>query len=147
MQKNTLPYKLRFNFSYSCFYIIYNIFKIIFVKGQSMATTLRDKQIVLVSKYSREYRENDIIVFSVDDENRIKRIIATKGDVVSLKNGFLWINGIKYEAYTCDVNLSKEYRLKKNEYFVVGDNYNASIDSRNHGPILRENILGKVILY
>lgn len=32
-----------------------------------------------------------------------------------------------------------------NEYFVIGDNHRYSMDSRTIGPILKEDILGKVV--
>ena len=39
----------------------------------------------------------------------------------------------------------KKIRLKNEEYFVVGENYNKSVDSRNYGPITKNQIIGKVM--
>ncbi|OGY24913.1 MAG: hypothetical protein A2Y57_01210 [Candidatus Woykebacteria bacterium RBG_13_40_7b] len=36
-------------------------------------------------------------------------------------------------------------KIKNNQYFVVGDNLNKSLDSRSFGWVKKEDILGKVI--
>ncbi|HHZ06041.1 MAG TPA: signal peptidase I [Clostridiales bacterium] len=119
-------------------------FKITIVSGQSMMPTLNDGSIVLVSKISPEYFKNEIIVFDNMNDTMIKRIVAVEGDIIEIKNNSLYRNGIKLNI-ACDNRTSVNIKLKQNEYFVIGDNYGCSYDSRDYGCITKEMILGKVI--
>ena len=121
-------------------------FKLIFVDGQSMAPTLKNNQIMLINKNIEKYNKNNIIVFDTKEYDVcVKRIIATGGDNVQLNNGCIYVNGIKISPYNCDETLKTNYKLEKDQYFVIGDNYNASIDSRAYGPIDESDIIGEVI--
>ena len=73
------------------------------------------------------------------------------GEKVQIKNGRIYVNGKKTKAYSSQKILSaglasEEITLKSEQYFVVGDNYNNSEDSRSAsvGNIKRSNIVGKV---
>lgn len=123
-------------------------FKIEIISGQSMAPTLRNGQITIVNKTVNNYQENDIIVFHTEDYGVcVKRIIATSGDEVKISNGNIYINNVEVPEYRGDEFENQQYNLKENEYFVVGDNSRASIDSRIYGPIENGDIIGKMIWY
>jgi hypothetical protein len=69
----------------------------------------------------------------------------------TFKNGRIYVNGKKTKAFSSQKILSAglaadEITLKSKQYFVVGDNYNNSEDSRSAsvGNIKRTNIIGKV---
>ena len=119
-------------------------FKIIIVSGQSMAPTLDDGAILLISKVNSEYHKNDIIVFEKDDTTMIKRVIGVPGDTIELKDKCVYRNGIKLQIDN-DIDKSVIIELNKDEYFVVGDNYGDSYDSRNYGCINEQSIIGKVL--
>ena len=124
------------------------VFKITFISEQSMAPTLREGQATLVCKRYRNYENEDIITFNTDEYGVcIKRIIAQPGDTVEPKDGIIYKNEIRLSPYTCSKDISVTYTLNTVQYFVIGDNYKASIDSRNYGPIRQNDIVGKVILY
>jgi signal peptidase I len=62
-----------------------------------------------------------------------------------------YINGVTLDEEYLDFSkisgrnaLQKREVLKDNQYFVMGDNRNASRDSRNFGPIHHSNIVGKM---
>ena len=42
--------------------------------------------------------------------------------------------------------VQRSWKLNTSEYFVIGDNTSQSTDSRNFGPITRDEIIGVVIL-
>ena len=81
----------------------------------------------------------------------VKRVIGLPGEKVQIKNGRIYVNGKKTKAFSNQKILSAglaadEITLKSKQYFVVGDNYNNSEDSRSAsvGNIKRANIIGKV---
>ncbi len=122
------------------------------VSGSSMYPTLINNEYITYKK-EPVYQVGDIIVFKTSRGTRlVKRIIAAPGDSLVVSDGMLTINGLKYDItrYAENVGepdygvLSTPLTLKDDEYFVVGDNYSESVDSREFGPIQKSRILGKV---
>lgn len=126
---------------FALFYVSYN-FKIIRVDGESMQPTIRDKQFVVISRNESTYSVDDIVVFG-NEQLYIKRIILKGKNNIELKNGKIYCNDILIEPYTAETNI--KYDMNETSYFVIGDNYNNSIDSRDYGPIEHNDIIGKVI--
>lgn len=115
-------------------------FPLYVVAGNSMDPTLQDKQHILVCKDCK-IEANNIIVFKpIDGERAVKRVIGLKGDDISRQKTYLSINGIKTEIPF------QGKCTNKGDYFVVGDNYLNSHDSRNYCWISKEQIVGKVII-
>ena len=84
----------------------------------------------------------------------VKRIVGVEGDVISLNQGQVEMNGhMLKEAYLPpetptypDPKLrQQQIRCGKNEFIVLGDNRMNSMDSRHYGPISRRDILGLII--
>lgn len=118
---------------------------IILVSGQSMEPTLRSMQLLIISRNSIP-EKGDIVVFDTSDYGIcVKRVIAGPGSTVEIKNGQLYVDDIQLLSYKCSSDHDAIYMIKDNQYFVIGDNYSASIDSRTYGPIPYENILGIVV--
>ena len=94
-----------------------------------------------------------------DSKNKIKRVLALPGETVQFKatgygkeeNGDLYINGKLIEQpiqteFIRNANYSEtQWTLGDNQYFVCGDNRGHSSDSREHGPISKDLITGKVV--
>ena len=131
------------------------------VSGASMETTLSDGDQLIVDKIYYQFREPErfeIIVFPYQYEAGtyyIKRIIGLPGENVRIdEDGFIYINGEKLqESYgkevMLDPGLAKDgIQLGADEYFVLGDNRNDSMDSRmaEVGPIAGERIIGRAWL-
>lgn len=128
------------------------------VSGSSMESTLSDGDNLIVDKISYRFRDPerfDIIVFPYKYEKNtyyIKRIIGLPGETVQIDdNGTIYIDGqVLEESYGREVILNpgeakEPIKLEQNEYFVLGDNRNASSDSRDPsvGEILKEDIVGR----
>lgn len=128
------------------------------VEGSSMETTLENgDQLIVenVSYYFHDPERFDVVVFPYnDDVNYIKRIIGLPGETVQIRDGMIYINGEYLEENYGREDMedpglaAEEIQLGPDEYFVLGDNRNASVDSRKPevGAIKRSNIKGKAWL-
>lgn len=118
------------------------------VDGDSMKKTLYDGDILVLYKLG-SIKRNDIIVLneSYDDEIIIKRVIATPGETIEIKNNKIYVNDEEYEddfAFGDTTDYSK-IKLGEDEYFILGDNRIISKDSRYFGPIKEKEIMGKIV--
>lgn len=126
------------------------------VSGKSMLNTLHHDDMLLVNKIGKHftsYKRGQIVILDAPDyPNRlyVKRVVGIPGDTISLKDDKVYLNGEELqEPYTSvDYTLpgfdGVEWQLSENEYFVMGDNRldGASNDSRNFGPITKDEIVG-----
>lgn len=136
------------------------VFQRTVVEGASMEGTLHDGDSLLVEKLSYRFSDPerfDIVVFPYSGEKGVyfvKRIIGLPGETVEIREGVLLIDSkVLPYRYNRDRIMnaglaSTEITLHDNEYFVMGDNVNDSVDSRSPevGNIDRDFIIGKVFL-
>lgn len=128
------------------------------VSGSSMETTLSDGDNLIVDKLSYRFQDPkrfDIVVFPYKYEENtyyIKRIIGLPGDTVQVKDGYTYINGELLESDISGAEVmieagtaSEPITLGEEEYFVLGDNRNHSLDSRDPsvGILKREDLIGR----
>lgn len=128
------------------------------VSGSSMETTLQNGDNLIVDKISYRFRDPkryDIIVFPYKYEENtyyIKRIIGMPGETVQIKDGYVYIDGERLLSDIYGNELIKDPQtaadpitLKENEYFVMGDNRNHSMDSRDPsvGVLTKEDLIGR----
>ena len=146
---------------YACVYLIptYVIQRTI-VDGPSMENTLHNGESLLVEKISYKFdslKRFDVIVFypygREMDEYYVKRIIGLPGETVQIIGSDIYINGeLLEENYGKDPityagGAEEPCTLGEDEYFVLGDNREVSLDSRYEevGLVSRENIGGRAI--
>ncbi len=132
-----------------CFIISNFFFSICIIHGNSMYPTYKDKQIVLEKKFLNNYKKNDIVVIKKNKLTIIKRIVASPYDTIIIKNNYVYVNDKRIDNYITNYSETSEFKitLKQDEYFVLGDNRNFSIDSRDEkvGIINKKEIKGKII--
>ena len=124
------------------------------IPSESMQPTLRPGDQVLVDKLS--YRlgapvRDDLVAFTTSGSVNLKRIVGLPGDRVAIEDGVLVVNGrAQREAYVDHSRIDGVYFgpvvVPARRYFVLGDNRGASRDSRDYGPVAREDLLGRVVV-
>ncbi|MFH1890776.1 MAG: signal peptidase I [Candidatus Kuenenbacteria bacterium] len=138
----------------------YFIIQPFYVKGASMEPNFYDREYLIVDEISYRFDEparGDVIVFKyLYDRSQyfIKRIIGLPGETVKLEDGKIMISDInnidgftlneyKYLPNTHTQGV-ENIKLSADEYFIMGDNRSASLDSRMFGPIQKDDIVGKI---
>ncbi|WP_084082474.1 signal peptidase I [Desulforamulus aeronauticus] len=119
------------------------------IRGQSMIPSFQDGDLVLFWRLSKDYARNDVIFFERETWQceLIKRIVAVPGDTVDADSeGRLMVNAEVLKDTHTKPGIGYPLTLLENEYFVLGDNREAAMDSRNFGPVDKRDIDGKVIL-
>ena len=122
------------------------------IEGTSMEPTLHNGDIVLLMKTTR-FERGDLCGFTWNNKLLIKRVIGVPGDWIEIDtDGTVYLNGEKLdEPYVeqkafgeCDLEFP--FQVPAEQYFVIGDMRENSIDSRNTliGCIPKDQIVGKV---
>lgn len=118
------------------------------VNGNSMFNTLYDKDIMILNEFIYRFsdiKRYDIVVVEEDSELLIKRVIGLPGETIKCINGDIYINDKKInDKYAYSVtNDFDEVVIEEDEYFVMGDNREVSLDSRVYGAYDEDDIKGK----
>ena len=124
-----------------------------YIPSGSMEPTLMVDDRIIVSKVTYHFRDpqpGDIVVFKFPldpSRNFVKRLIATGGDTVEIKDSVLYINNKPVQENYLPAGLQfQDYGPKtvpEDFYFMMGDNRNNSDDSRVWGFLDKELIVGK----
>ncbi|OGY79281.1 MAG: signal peptidase I [Candidatus Kerfeldbacteria bacterium RIFCSPHIGHO2_02_FULL_42_14] len=134
-----------------------------YVRGASMEPNFYDYEYLIIDEISYRFREpqrGEVIVIR-DPRNPkqyfIKRVIGLPGEKIKIRDGGVWITNNTYpegfflnetEYLPEDLQTSGDriHVLKDEDYFLLGDNRPASLDSRSIGPVPRKKIIGRVWL-
>ena len=97
----------------------------------------------VVAVHAAETDEGEIVPDpDADDRVLVLRVVGGPGDVVVGRAGTVFVNEQKFDDITTEpfpaVNVPNE------QYFLLGDNRSAAIDSRTFGPVLGDAIFAKV---
>lgn len=124
------------------------------IDGQSMEPGLHSDEYVLVNKVAYLFsapQRGDVIVFHYPldiSKDFIKRIVGLPGDTIRTTSTSVIVDGQTLsEPYISKVfNFeSHTWKLDPDQFFVMGDNRDNSLDSRTWGPLDKHYIIGKAV--
>jgi signal peptidase I len=139
--------------------LLQGVFHPVVVKGVSMEETYKEGQIRFVNMYAYvgvSPAKGDVIVLYgskseyggyTDITYLLKRVVATEGDEIEAEDGTLFINGVQENApdgVKGSSGVIPYQRVPEGHVFVMGDNREKSLDSRQVGAISRQYVIGKV---
>jgi signal peptidase I len=140
----------------------YYLIQPFYVKGESMEPSFYDHEYLIIDELSYRFRQpkrGDIVVFRYPKDEKqffIKRIIGLPGETVEIADGQVKIYNDKNpngEVLDEKQYLNQDYTattrtvtVKNGEYFVLGDNRIASLDSRYFGAVSSSLVIGRVWL-
>lgn len=126
------------------------------VISQSMEpTVLKGDRVLVVRDYLEPtpFRRGDIVMVASPDDGDLpllKRLVALPDDEIVIVRNQVFVNHqpTREDLAGRGVGTAKYsywYKLKDDEYFVLGDNRGNSYDSLFFGPVRRDMILGKAL--
>ncbi len=139
------------------------VFDLVAIKGTSMEPTLKEGKKVFVNKicygivrpFSSEFliqwkepELDDLVIFLHDKKMTVKRCVALENTPLAYYENsgyYLKVNGYKIPLNENQFKYLAEYeKVPQGMVLLIGDNYEASIDSRDYGFISVKNVVGKV---
>ncbi len=123
------------------------------IYGSSMEPSLSAGDVVVCVK-SENFSRGDVIAFYYNNKILVKRVIALEGDQVSIaEDGTVSVNGeVLTEPYVKRLalgqcNITMPYQVPENRMFVIGDDREGSVDSRNSavGSVDGDQVVGKLL--
>jgi signal peptidase I len=130
------------------------------INGQSMDPTFHNGEYILTNKIEfklSDPKRGDIVIFKSPADKSvdyIKRVIGLPGEDIRISNNAYYVNGKKLDESQylgSDVPIfggtflseNQDYIVPPGKYFVSGDNRPHSSDSREFGPIAKDDFIGK----
>lgn len=134
-------------------FVSQNLYQLNLIHGDSMLPAYKNMELTVIDKRADNFTHGDVIVFYCSGLEclMIKRIIAVPGETVLISDGSVFVNGIP-SPYVCQkVDFggvaANGLLLDSDQFFVLGDNYRQSQDSRyaQVGCVSRQSIRGRLI--
>lgn len=131
------------------------------ISGSSMNPTFLNGEYILTNKVLYRFtlpQRGDVVIFKSPKNKEvdyIKRVIGLPGESIRLEGGKFFINNVPLvENYEYNkpvfgesfMHEGDEVVIPEGQYFLLGDNRPGSSDSREFGPVVLEDFIGKAFL-
>ncbi|MBB5182538.1 signal peptidase I [Catenisphaera adipataccumulans] len=118
------------------------------VDGRSMEPNFHHLERVVARRMTADasIERFEVVILRLHGGRRlIKRIIGLPGETVAYQDHQLYIDGCPFtEPFSHGITMDfGPVQLDQDEYFVLGDNRPASLDSRTYGPFHRKDMIAK----
>lgn len=77
-----------------------------------------------------------------DDRTLVLRVAAGPGQVIEARGGAVYVDDVRFDEI--DTEAFGPVTVPNEQYFLLGDNRSAAIDSRTFGPVLGNAIFARV---
>ncbi|MFC4075489.1 signal peptidase I [Salinithrix halophila] len=127
-----------------CALILFSFYDWNVIMGPSMKPTLEPENIILIKRNPRHIQRGDIVSFQIKEKDvpYIKRVVAMEGDRVEGRNHQLYVNGRSVQK---NVSAFSALVVPKDHVFLMGDNADQSIDSRDFGPVSIQSVSDQAV--
>lgn len=133
--------------------LFWTFFRIGCIPSTSMVPTFDVGDVFIFQKTKHVELDQVVIFYQELDGERdilIKRCMGLPGDTIAVHDGRVYRNGeALVEPYLNEAvvyGTFEEYTVPEGKMFVMGDNRNASYDSRAFGAVDLENVIGRPVL-
>jgi signal peptidase I len=148
-------------------YLVARTFSVYEATGPSMENTIHHGDWLITRQvYASCVMRGDIVVFHIPDDTDsvlVKRVLGVQGDRLRIHHGELFIEGVSVDepyvhhqasyapasdSWPTDDWVSAGMRfitVPAGNYFVLGDNREASFDSRGFGTVRGADVVGVVV--
>ena len=114
------------------------------VLAEGLTYRIRDPEVDEVVAVHAAVTEGGTVVpdEDADDRTLVLRVAAGPGDVIEERAGSVYVNEIQFDDITTEP--FEKVTVPNEQYFLLGDNRSAAVDSRTFGPVLGDAIFAKV---
>ncbi len=143
------------------FICVKSLFLLMDINTDSMNPAFKKGDKVIIKKFSKISKNDPIAFYSPVEDGKIliSRVIASEYETVEIRNKVVFVNDKKTEIITdstrdekiiypmkfCYRDNMPPLKLERNEFFVLGDNFDRSFDSRSFGRISKNAVIGKIV--
>ncbi len=133
------------------FLLFTEVFLVCRMRGTEMFPAIQDGDLLVAFRLEKDYRKNDVAVYSAEGEQRVGRIVARAGDWLEIDgDGSLRVNGTVQRGeifYPTEGRVGTDYpiRIPEDSVYILGDFRPESRDSRDFGPVAVSDLEGKLI--
>ena len=134
------------------------VMKTFVVPTGSMLPTIQLNDRILTNRLAYRLGEpeiGDVVVFENPDGDGpplVKRVTGIEGQIIDVREGWLYLDGVKQEEPWVsterrgEASLLDPVALEEGTVWLMGDNRVGSSDSRTFGPVPEDSLLGEALL-
>lgn len=135
-------------------YLVFSqIFGITTMKNSDMMPRISAGDLMLYYRLDKSYISPNIVVFNINGEEYVGRVIAAPGESIEVTDGnMIKLNGnsiieddIFYKTFKYADMVEYPVKLGEDEYFIMCDSREGAKDSRYFGVVKRDQIKGCVV--